>query len=336
MAHIQTVTGAISPESVRRVMHHEHLLSLVPGPWLHGGAGSDEVANAITAIEVLPELGFDTVVDLSPHGVVGRSERSENVSLLKEIAERSTVNVVAGSSVYLESFSPAWTIDSTLAELTARFVRDATVGLEGTDIRVGIFGEQATSLGQITEHEEKCLRAAVRATRETGLALTTHTTHGTMPIEQITIVQDEGADLSRLLIGHLDIPTEESEIVRALDLGANVAFDTIGKENWDFVTEPLPSDLVDGEYTKRAYHRADLHRAERIARLIDRGYASQILLALDLTGAEVYLNPRTHGRWGYAYLGAVFVPLLRELGVSEPDLETMLRTNPVRLLSIAD
>lgn len=344
--HVQTVTGAIGPESITAVMHHEHLLSLTPGPWLVGGipnsdceqtqsiSDQDCVAQAVAALRSLPGLGFNTVIDLSPHGVVGRSERSENVVLLKRISELSGINIVAGSSIYLESFSPGWTLDADIAMLTALFIRDATTGLADTGIRVGIYGEQATSLNEITPHEEKCLRAAVRATSETGLALTTHTTHGTMPLEQIRIASEEGMDLERLLVGHLDIPTAEEEILAVLDAGARVAFDTIGKQVWDFVTAPAPTDRADGEFLKRAYQRSDIHRAERVVRLIDAGYVGQILLGLDLTGAEVHLNPGTHGRWGYSYLAAVFVPLLREYGVTTPQIETMLHANPLALLTV--
>ena len=37
MSHIQTVRGPIDPSVVTRIMHHEHLLSSTPGPWLSGG-----------------------------------------------------------------------------------------------------------------------------------------------------------------------------------------------------------------------------------------------------------------------------------------------------------
>ena len=37
MTHIQTVLGPVAPEEAGRILHHEHLLSLTPGPWLSGG-----------------------------------------------------------------------------------------------------------------------------------------------------------------------------------------------------------------------------------------------------------------------------------------------------------
>jgi len=353
MPHVQSVLGAVDPGSLGRVLHHEHLLSLTPGPWLSGGRASqadtadplrfdptdtahaeEQVALAVNALSRLVALGIDTVVDLSPYGVVGRDAHGANVVLLREISRRAGVTVVSGTSVYLEAFSPRWTIEATLDELATRFVADATSGIGGTGVRAGILGEQATGLGEITAHEEKCLRAAARAQRETGVALTTHTTHGTMALEQITILASEDVDPRRVLIGHMDTHPDTDYVRRVVDQGVNIAFDTIGKQYWDFRVAPSPADQPDGEFTKHAYLRSDLTRAARIAQLITEGYLEHILLAQDLTGSEVYLNPATHGQWGYTYLPTRFTTLLLQHGVTPTQINTMMHTNPVRLLTV--
>ncbi|TFC05232.1 phosphotriesterase family protein [Cryobacterium mannosilyticum] len=343
---VQTVLGPVDPASIEKILHHEHLTSLINGQWLSGGRNSDptsaaaaksdyddQAAWAVTALSGIKALGFNTVVDLSPYSVVGRSAWGENLTILQDVSRRSDLHIIAGSSVYLEPYSPGWAVESTLVEMTERFTRDVTDGIGQTSIRAGILGEQATGLNEITPHEEKCLRAAARAHNATGVALVTHTTHGTMAMEQVTILQTEGADLSRVVIGHMDIQPDLDYILKVLDSGANIAFDTIGKQFWDFVLEPPPKTRPEGEFTKRAYYRADSSRATRLSELVDRGYVDQILLSQDLTGAEVYLNDKTHGDWGYAYLGAVFVPMAQEMGVSSTDLDAMLRDNPLRLLT---
>jgi phosphotriesterase-related protein len=350
MAHVQTVSGPVDPSALTGILHHEHLLSLTPGPWLSGGRAGDvtdaaalraqhdedQVACAVGALAQLPALGINTVVDLSPYGVVGRDERGGNVALLREIAQRTGLHVVSGTSVYLESFSPAWAREATLDEMTERYLADVSTGIGGTDIRAGVLGEQATGLGVISAHEEKCLRAAARVQRATGLGLVTHTTHGTMALEQLDILREEGVDLSRVVIGHMDTHPETEYVRRVLDSGANVAFDTIGKQYWDFRVAPLPPDQPDGEFGKDAYLRSDRTRAARIATLVAEGYVDQILLAHDLTGSVVYLNPDTHGQWGYAYLCARFTQLLAERGVSGEQLRTMVGGNAARLLTVAD
>jgi predicted metal-dependent phosphotriesterase family hydrolase len=344
---VRTVLGAVPASSLGRVLHHEHVLSLTPGPWLSGGRPSaepsirpdpllddEQIARAVDALSGLAALGFGTVVDLSPYGVVGRDDRGANVGLLQEISRRSGLHVVTGTAVYLEAFSPAWTVRASVEEMTERFVADATEGIGGTGVRAGVLGEQATGLGVITPHEEKCLRAAARTAVQTGLALITHTTHGTMALEQIDLLVEEGLDLDRVVIGHMDTHPDLDYVLQVAARGVTVAFDTIGKQYWDFRVEPEPADRPDGEFAKRAYRRSDQVRAERIAALVQEGFADRVLLSHDLTGEEVSLNPDTHGQWGYGYLGTSFAELLGHVGVSADALDRMLRTNPARLLSV--
>src|SRR3546814_1456890 len=115
--------------------------------------------------------------------------------------------------------------------------------------------------------------------------------------------------------------------------GASVAVDTIGKQLWDFVLGP-PSDVPEGEHAKRAYFRPDARRAELIAELVAEGHASRILLAQDLTGAELHFNAGTHAQRGYTYLGTALADMLRARGVGEADHDVRLATNPTRLLTI--
>jgi predicted metal-dependent phosphotriesterase family hydrolase len=332
MSYVQTVTGPVDPGRLGRVLTHEHLGSLVPGPWLSGGAGDHSAELAVGALARVSELGFRTVVDLTPIGI---REVPRNIKLLREVAERTGLNIVAGSAFYLEPFMPEWVRSAQLDELAEFFTREATVGIDGTDIKLGMYGEAATGLGTIAPAEAKCLRAIARAHRATGLSINTHTTHGTMALEQVDLLRQEGVDLSRVVIGHMDIQPELDYLRQVLRTGVSVAFDTIGKEFWDFVLKPLPGgEQPPGEFAKRGYHRPDATRLEELAILVGEGFAGQLLLAHDMTGREAYLNPKTHGTYGYSYMGDVIVPRLCQMGVSDSAIEQMLVRNPARLLSL--
>jgi predicted metal-dependent phosphotriesterase family hydrolase len=338
MSQVMTVLGAVSPEQLGRVMPHEHLLSLAPGPWLDGGGqggGRDDVQLAVDALAGLRDLGFGTVVDLSPYGVVGRDADGVNVERLVEISRRTGLHVVSGTALYLEAYSPAWAREASLDEVVDRLVRDVESGIGETGVRAGVLGEQATGLGEMTPHEHKCLVAAARTAARTGLALMTHTTHGTLALDQVELVRAEGLDLDRVVIGHLDTQLEVDLARRVLDSGARVAVDTIGKEDWDFFLGPREADRPEGEYAKRAFHRSDASRADLVATLVAEGYADRIVLAQDLTGAEVWLNPGTHGTHGYGYLHQVFRLLLLERGVSQEAYDTMTVSTPAALLTVA-
>ncbi|WP_062077470.1 phosphotriesterase family protein [Demequina globuliformis] len=337
MSSMHTVHGPIDIADAGKVMMHEHPLSLTPGPWMTAGQNrdADQVSLAVRALAPLRDLGYGTVVDLSPYGVVGRSDDGANVALLREISERSGLHIVAGTSVYLEAYSPEWARDASLDQLTATLIADLTRGIGDSGVRAGILGEQATGFDEITAHEEKALRAAARAQRATGVALMTHTTHATMAMEQLAVLQDEGVDPSRVVVGHMDIHPDPGAVFAVLDAGAAIAIDTIGKQHWDFFLAPPPAERVEGEYAKRAYFRSDRSRAQLLVDIAARGQIDQVVLAQDLTGAEVYMNPHTHGQAGYAYLSEVFIPMACELGLDPHHVDTLLRANPARLLTPA-
>jgi phosphotriesterase-related protein len=338
MSHVQSVTGAVEASQLGRVLSHEHLLALLPGPGLSGrpaeSFAEQQVAAAVSAVSGLRDLGFQTVVDLSPYGDVGRDAHGNNVGLLRDIARRSGLTVVTGTATYRQEFSPRWTVEATVGELADRFIRDATTGIGDTDVRAGILGEQPTSFNRMTAHEEKGLRAAARAHHTTGLAINTHTTHGTMALEQVDLFVEERVDLARVVIGHLDNHPDLDYVRRVLDRGVNIGFDSIGKQHWDFRMPPPADDQPDGEYAKRAVKQSDRTRATRLATLVAEGYAGQIVLSQDLSGWQAFQNPATHGRYGYTYLGGAFTELLAGHGVREAELDTMLRANPARLLTI--
>lgn len=330
MGHVQTVRGPVDPDDLGRVFTHEHLNLLGPGAFAFGGRPDVGVDLGVGALGIPPELGFRTLVDLTPIGL-GR-----NPIAMRAISEASGMHIVLGASFYLEPYAPAWARDASLDELTDVFVRQATTGIDDTDIRIGILGEQATGLGEITSFEERALRAAARAHRATGLAINTHCTHGTMALEQLAILREEGVDLARVIVGHMDQAGLDT-VLAVVAAGANAAYDTLGKEIWDFVLTPQdPTTGPEGEFAKRGYFRGDTSRFDEIAELVRRGHADRVFLSQDMTGLEAYLNANTHGTHGYAYLGRIVVPRLIALGVPEAAIHQMLVGNPARLLTVDD
>ena len=272
MAHVQTVTGPADPADLDGVLSHEHLLALTACPGLgEGPLARQQVALAIAALRGLRAHGIGTVVDLSPYGDAGRDADGANVALLREISLESGMHVVSGTASYREGFSPGWVRQASLDELTRRFIADATTGIGGTGVCAGILGELPSGLGELTAHEAKGLRAAARAHLATGLAISTHTTHGTMALEQVDLLAGEGADLARVVIGHLDNHPELDYVRRVLDRGVCIAFDSIGKQDWD-VRLP-PRSRPDGPYDKSAIRQSDVTRASALARLAAEGYA---------------------------------------------------------------
>jgi phosphotriesterase-related protein len=158
-----------------------------------------------------------------------------------------------------------------------------------------------------------------------------------MGLAQLDILEEEGVDLSRVVIGHQDLRSDLDTHEAIMKRGAYVQYDTIGKERYDYVIqenrglwEAGPALRV--EYLAERHYRQDDDRLACLVELINRGYADHIMLSQDMSAREACLNPNTHGEWGYAYLLGNFVPRLREAGVSEDALHLMLVENPRRFL----
>ena len=78
--------------------------------------------------------------------------------------------------------------------------------------------------------------------------------------------------------------------------------------------QPRQLPTANGEFSKRALFRSDNIRAQWLAALIGEGYQDQIVLSHDLNGAQVPLNPETHGQRGYTYLWTTFTQILLDHG----------------------
>jgi phosphotriesterase-related protein len=111
-------------------------------------------------------------------------------------------------------------------------IDEIVIGIDGTSLKAGIIAEIGSSEGMITEREAKVFKAAARAHNETGRPISTHTSFSTMGLEQLALLKRESVDLSRVVVGHCDLKDNLENILRMIDLGAYVQFDTIGKNNY--------------------------------------------------------------------------------------------------------
>jgi phosphotriesterase-related protein len=198
-------------------------------------------------------------------------------------------------------------------DLADELVREAELGVGDTGVRPGIIGEIGTDKPWISALEERVHRAVARAASRTGLAISTHAVLSPIGLDQLRIYEDEGADLSRVVIGHADSYPVLDHYVAIIERGASVEFDFLGMQ-----------------FTPTERH-GEGRIVERICELLSRGHAGHILLSQDVCH-DSQLS-RYEGN-GYAYLSAAFLPRLRAAGVSDAEIETMTVLNPRRLLTI--
>ncbi|MGH8928240.1 MAG: phosphotriesterase family protein, partial [Acidimicrobiia bacterium] len=251
---IETAAGPIAPDQLGATLMHEHVDSVAPSGFYSGGRRDDAEELAESALTCLQSYGIRSVVDLAGRA---RAINNEGLRRMRRLSVRLPIRLIAGFAFYKDPWLAD--VDHDLERLTDIYARQAIDGIGDSGIKAGIFGEVGTSLAEITPREETHLRAAARAQLATGLAISTHCTLGTMALEQAAMLDAEGADLSKVVLGHLDLKPDVDYLEEVLGTGANIGFDTIGKEWFDYRV-PDSEDVGDGAYVKWAYHRPDHHR----------------------------------------------------------------------------
>jgi phosphotriesterase-related protein len=271
-----------------------------------------DVETTVAELEPVAAAGCRTVVDTTPVGL-GRSPQH-----LREIAARTGLNVVMGCGWYLEGTHPADVATRDADALAAQIVAEVRNGVAGTGIRPGIIGEIGTG-AEWSAAEEKVLRAAARAQRETGLCVTVHLHPWSQNGERVLdVLRDEGVPPGRTILNHMTTAIHDERYQLALlERGAFLAYDLFGFDH---------SLLGLGRYPP-----SDFDVARGVVDLVERGFVAQLLLSQDV-GVKTRL--RRYGGWGYAHLFEHVVPLLRELGLGAPEVDTLLVDNPRRALEV--
>ncbi len=309
--HVQTVRGSIDPGTLGFTLPHEHTaISLwhVPNRWDYWELRRDEPIISAELARFAAMRGT-CLVDLTLPGV-GRDP-----AWLARLSEASGVHIVMGAGWYREAYFPAEALIDRRAvdDLADEIVRDASEGVAGTGIKAGIIGEIGTDKPWLSAQEERVHRAAARAAIRTGLAITTHAVQSTVGLDQLTVFESEGADLSRVVIGHADSHPDPAYHRAIVERGASVEFDFLGMN-----------------FTPLERH-GEGRIVESICDLLAAGHAERILLSQDVCHDSQLAH---YGGNGYTYLAAAFLPRLRAAGVSDDEIRTITVDNPRRLLTI--
>lgn len=321
---IRTVLGDIEPSKLGVTDCHDHLIRT-------GGievrehkdflmdsvqAGGDEFADYLKA-------GGKSMVCADPIG------SGRNVPKMLEIAERFRG---IGNIIMLTGFHKAHFYDTRNSFLAVTPIEDVikmTVAEieEGMDIysyagpivkrvkaKAGLI-KAATGYDGIHPFEMKSLQVAAETSKRTGCPILIHTQLGTSALEVSHILQNFGAKAHRIMISHLNKNPDKYYYKKVMDTGVSLAFD--GPD--------------------RVKYYADSVLAENIKWLVDKGYEQQITLAMD-AGRTYYQHHYSklrgnHQSEGIKYLLTRFVPLLKEIGISEDAINNMLVTNPKNWLA---
>jgi len=305
MATINTVLGEVKGEDLGIVDYHEHLCFNAP-PWLLREDRDFKLDNQdLSAAELRDwtRAGGRTLIEMSAIDF-GRDIRAVR-RIARKVPEAHIIAITGFNKPY---FCDEWVFTSSDKELIKRCVRDIERGIDGTDTKAGLV-KGGTGYNTMNERDQKLLRVAAKVHLETGVPLITHTEAGTMGWEQVETLADEGVELSRICLSHMDRNPDFWEHARIAKTGAYLGYDCPGKTKYG------PDEL----------------RIGVLKRLIEEGLGQQVLLGNDL-GRPSYWRHYGGGP-GLDFVLKKHIPRLRAEGVAEEAIEDLLIHNPRRYLT---
>ncbi len=341
---IQTVLGPIDPSEMGVTLTHEHLLidlagysvdveeATLRGLWdrsytidmvgefaTKGYANKDVLQllseeTATQEVRAFMLAGGGTVVDAT-NWDLGRDPLA-----LARISRSTGLNVVIGSGHYVPSFRPPDMAERSEDSITERIIGDVKQGVGDTGIRAGLIGE----IGNIhpsDDDQRKVLRAAAHAQRATGATILIHPgIDDTSASEILEVLSKAGADLTRVIMGHLDYSVRDPAHLKAVaETGCYLEYDTFGME---------PTGLI--EWGREVPIPSDAERIDTLEFLIDAGYGDRILLAQDV--CLKYMQSVTGGH-GFAHVVESIAPRMSARGFTPEHIEGFLVTNPASAIA---
>ncbi|MFC7365245.1 MULTISPECIES: phosphotriesterase family protein [Bhargavaea] len=312
---LETVRGAISPSEIGLCHSHEHLFIKKGQPEkLDPALLLDDYEKTKSEVELFKRLGGRTIVDAQP---VGSGRDAKN---LLKLSEESGVHVLASTGFHKFGFYPDrhWIHERPVRDLADLFISEINEGLfaDGEEAwperrlpaKAGLIKTAADSEGPVGRYAE-LFQAAAIASVETGAPIMSHTELGEHAMDQVRCYIKHGVSEDRLILCHLDRRMENAEdMLRVADTGVYLELDTIGRFK---------------------YH-SDQEEAELIRLLLDHGHEDRLLLGLDTTRKRM---KSYGGEIGLDHLIGAFLPLLRETGITESQIEKMMTHNPARAYS---
>lgn len=340
MAQLMTVLGPVDSDKLGITLPHEHLFIdlsclwhqpvdasrefLVNAPVAASNRGFlmsdpyhckdnlklEDVEIAAKELSLFKSLGGKTLLELSTRSIGPQPEK------MAEVARRTGVNIIAGTGYYTKRAHPEHVAAATVEELAARMIEDLTKGFEGTSIRAGVLGEIGSS-SPVHADEVKVLEAVVEAHKETSAAINIHLAIFAQEGNHVLdILEKKGVNLSRVALSHLDERPDFAFHKSLADRGCFIEFDCFGSEVY-FDEENLREP-------------SDAERIDALLKLIDAGFAKQILLSQDIC---TKMQWRHYGGMGYDHILRTIVPRLQARGLDQGVIDTMLIDNPARFLT---
>lgn len=303
---VQTVRGLIPAAELGRTLAHEHVLVDFVGAEQVSPTryDADEVFRvALPHLQQARELGARALIECTPAFL------ARDPKLLVRLSESSGLHLITNTGLYgarKNVFLPAYAHTEVAEQLAARWIEEAREGIADTGVRPGFIKSGVDAEPALSAVQRKLIAAAALTHAATGLTIAVHTGRGP-GIEQLDVLQEHGVGAAAWVWVHAQGAKDE-ELWAAAERGAWISCDGLNRSSV-------------------ARH---LHLCRECQR---RGLLGRVLLSHDAG----WFDPAKPGGGTfrpYDLLFTTFLPLLRENGFSEAEIDRVTVRNPAEALAI--
>ena len=301
---VETVLGPVDPGKLGTTLIHEHVLVDFIGADQASPSryDADEVfAAALPKLKDLYATGCRTLVECTP-AFLGRDPL-----LLRRLSKASGLHIVTNTGYYganKDRHVPKFAWSETADALARRWMTEYRQGIDG--IKPG-FMKIGVDAGPLSEIDGKLISAGCLCHKSTGLRLHVHTGNGEAALGILELMGKHDVPAKAYVWVHAQSEKSRSVHVQAAKAGAWLEFDGINPKRLD--------DHVNA-----------------VVELIELGYLRQLLVSHD-SGWYRVGEPGGGQFNGYTYLFEAFLPQLRQRGVTDAQIRTLLTENPARALT---
>jgi predicted metal-dependent phosphotriesterase family hydrolase len=322
VSYVQTANGEVDVDDLGLTLPHEHLfINLMPER--RGDGLMHDESLLLGELTAFAALGGSTIFDLTTAELTvgstadstadfdasARQTRNPRaVEATQRISAASGVNVVLGTGRYRDPYLSTATLNRLgVAGIAEEMVRDLTEGFPGTTARAGLIGEIGADKWFISPGEHLVFEAAAAAHASTGAAVYAHAARWKVGLEQVRLLLDLGVDPAKVAVGHVDTVPVADYAVELARAGVFIGIDTINTR--------APLEVQ--------------RRVDTVVGLVRAGFLERILLSHDTC---VQSQLAVNGGNGFQFVTEGFRDELSTRGISDAELDVMLRGNPARLL----
>lgn len=303
---IQTVRGPAPADTLGRVLPHEHILvdfigadQVSPGRY-----DADEVyRTALPHLKQARALGARALFECTPD-FLARDPR-----LLVRLSAASNLHLVTNTGLYgarKNIFLPPYAHRETAEQLAARWTAEARDGIADTGVRPGFIKSGVDPDPALSPVQRKLIAAAAITHAATGLTIAVHTNRGPGR-EELDVLREHGVAPAAFVWVHAQ-GAKDDDLFAAADRGAWISCDGLNRTS-------LPRHL---------------HLCRELKQ---RGHLGRVLLSHDAG----WFDPAKPGGGTfrpYDLLFTAFIPLLRENGFSDGEIDRITIENPGRAFAV--